>query len=180
MKKTCSQCHQEKPVSEYYRERKAKDGLRMDCKECSENRRRRRLGQLSRKEKARRTAERRAKHAEKERAYARARRQKYRANELIRLAKVRAQRKGLAFDLDRHEAEITARVEKNVCEMTGIALRRDIAKAWNVPSLDRIDPQKGYVYSNIRVVCYALNCAMGTWGEAPLMEILKALKTRLT
>lgn len=179
MEKTCTKCQKKKPITKYYKERKSKDGLRTDCKECSETRRRKRLNQMSRKEKAQRTAERRIKHAEAERAYSKKRRQKYRANELIRLARLRAKKKGLAFDLDQHEAELFGRVEKNVCEMTGIALQRDVPKAWNTPSLDRIDPAKGYVYSNVRVVCYALNCAMGTWGEGPLMEILQALKKRL-
>jgi hypothetical protein len=33
------------------------------------------------------------------------------------------------------------------------------------PSIDRIDPRQGYVDGNVRLVCAAVNYAMGPWGE---------------
>lgn len=176
--KICTKCLNAQPLTEFFREKKARDGLRSDCKICSANRRRKHLGQLSQAERVRRTAQRREKHAEAERQYSKHRRQKYRASELIRLARLRAKKKGLDFDLDDHIQQITERVERNVCEVTGITLQRTAPKAYNSPSLDRINPAAGYIYSNVRVVCYALNCALGTWGKEPLMEILRALEKR--
>lgn len=176
--KRCTKCLVDKPLTEFYKEGRSRDGLRTDCKICSNNRRRNRLGQLSREERVRRTAERRLKHAKEERAYSAQRRRDYRANELIRLARVRATKKGLPFDLDKHVQELTARVGKNCCEMTGVELQRAVPKAYNSPSLDRIVPEKGYVYSNVRVICYALNCALGTWGVDVLTTLVEELPKR--
>jgi len=178
MKKTCTKCRKTKPVAEYYKEKRARDGRRADCKECSEERRRKRLGQLTREERRSRLESRRIKHAQAERDYSRRRRERYRANELIRLAKIRAEKKGLSFDLDRHVQELTERVDKDICEMTGIPLQRVHPKRFNSPSLDRADPSKGYLYSNVRVVCYALNCALGTWGEDTLIAMVSELMKR--
>ena len=66
------------------------------------------------------------------------------------------------------------RVNQMVCEMTGVVLDVTATKGWNSPSLDRIIPERGYVYSNVRVVCYAMNCALGTWGEGVLWTMLEA------
>jgi hypothetical protein len=176
--KKCTKCHQTKQITEFYRERRSADCYRTDCKTCSEARRRARLGQLSRAEKKRRTKERREKHAQTERAYSKARRERYRANELIRLARVRAKKKNLPFNLDEYAAQLTERVNRNVCEMTGIALQRKLPKEFNTPSLDRVDPSRGYVYDNVRVICYALNCALGTWGEDRLLEMVATLNER--
>lgn len=45
----------------------------------------------------------------------------------------------------------------------------------NSPSIDRIDSSKGYVYSNIRIVCFALNAFYNTWGEEAVQPIIDAL-----
>lgn len=37
MKKVCSRCHQEKFLTEFYRDKNAKDGRRADCGECNKN-----------------------------------------------------------------------------------------------------------------------------------------------
>jgi hypothetical protein len=36
------------------------------------------------------------------------------------------------------------------------------------PSIDRITPEKGYVYTNVRVISRLMNCALGDWGEETL------------
>ena len=45
---------------------------------------------------------------------------------------------------------------------------------WNTVSLDRRDPTKGYTIQNVRVVCWAINAAMGTWGEEVLRSLMAA------
>ena len=50
--------------------------------------------------------------------------------------------------------------------------------SFDSPSLDGIVPELGYTYANVRVVCYAMNCALGTWGEAPLLLMLEAWKKK--
>ena len=38
MKKTCSKCHEEKPLSGFHKEKKGKLGVRAECKECTKKR----------------------------------------------------------------------------------------------------------------------------------------------
>lgn len=78
----------------------------------------------------------------------------------------RARDKGLPFDLDKHIEDINDRVLKGECELTGIHfdLKRNGEK-WRSPSIDRVEPDLGYVYSNIRIILWGLNSALGTWGE---------------
>jgi hypothetical protein len=97
---------------------------------------------------------------------------------MIRHAKKRAEKYKVPFDLDQHVEKIKTRLARMRCEMTGIPLQRGSEgvadRKFNSPSLDRIVPSKGYVYKNIRIVCWAMNCAMGTWGEGVLRTIVKA------
>lgn len=55
------------------------------------------------------------------------------------------------------------------CEVTGLPFswtryaKRTIRPM--APSVDRIDSSKGYTRDNVRLVIFAANCAMGSWGE---------------
>lgn len=94
---------------------------------------------------------------------------------LISAARSRARKKGVPFDLDNHKEQIIKRVNAAKCELTGMPLNPAGRKSFNSVSLDRIRPELGYIYSNVRVVAYSVNCALGTWGEAKLMEIARLL-----
>jgi hypothetical protein len=95
-------------------------------------------------------------------------------------ARKRAAKFGWEFDLDDHLDELKVRFAKMRCELTGLELAVGVGagspgkRYWNTPSLDRIDSTKGYTISNVRIVCWAMNCAMGTWGEAVLRQIATA------
>lgn len=95
-------------------------------------------------------------------------------------ARKRAARFGWAFDLDEHLPEFQARVALMTCEMTGLPLVSSAGvgspgqRRWNTPSLDRIDPTKGYTYANTRIVCWAMNAAMSTWGEQVTRSVMTA------
>ena len=41
-------------------------------------------------------------------------------------------------------------------------------------SIDRIDPNKGYVRKNIRLLCYAVNCGLNEYGEDVFKKIANA------
>lgn len=108
--------------------------------------------------------------AEKARSY-----QERRALHLCWEAKRRAKRKGIAFDLTADDImALQARINRRICEVTGLALDLSAGRKWNAPSLDRIDSSGGYTMSNVRVVCHALNAALGDWGEGPLAIIAAA------
>lgn len=108
---------------------------------------------------------------EKDSAYQRKYRKKHRARDLVRHARLRAQKKQLAFDLSDHLDEIQERISKGFCEVTGLPLNLDGGRTWDSPSLDRIVPSAGYVYRNIRIVCHAVNGAMGDWGEQKVIDM---------
>jgi hypothetical protein len=62
-------------------------------------------------------------------------------------AKKRAARQGLDFNLPLESVVIP-----QVCPVLGILLFKRVGRSLNSPSLDRIDPKKGYVVGNCRVV----------------------------
>ena len=43
------------------------------------------------------------------------------------------------------------------------------------PSIDRIDARRGYTTDNIRIICWAANLLLGTWGDGPALEIAKGI-----
>lgn len=115
---------------------------------------------------------------ERRRLYAAENRRKNRAYELVRHAKERAKKKNLPFDLDIYSDVIQQRIDRGVCEVTGLPLNLEGGRTWDSPSLDRIDPEKGYLYNNTRVVCHAINSAMGDWGEQKAVDLVLAILAR--
>ena len=98
------------------------------------------------------------------RAKAAKRRLEKRAESLVANCRTRARRRDLAFDLDGMVTEIQRRIDAGKCEVTGALFDLSPGRKWNSPSIDRIDAKRGYLPNNIRVVCQAMNLAMGDWG----------------
>ena len=117
-------------------------------------------------------------HPEKDREYGLTYRRKHAWKALIQHAKKRSAKFGWKFDLDQHVDELKARLAKMTCELTGVRLINGAGagsagkRYWNTASLDRIDRAKGYTYDNVRFVCWAMNCAMSTWGETVLRDVM--------
>lgn len=101
-----------------------------------------------------------------------------RAQCLIANARTRARNRGITFDLDGSEADFQRRIDAGHCELTGMAFDLSPGRRFNSPSLDRIIPAVGYVPSNIRIVCHAINAAMGTWGEEPIWRVFESWRSR--
>lgn len=86
---------------------------------------------------------------------------------LLSNSKQRSRRLGLEFDLTKDDIHIPAR-----CPFLGIELRcNDGQPKSDSPSLDRIDPTKGYVKGNVRVISHLANRAKTnlTAGQLELM-----------
>jgi hypothetical protein len=94
---------------------------------------------------------------------------------LINAARGRSRILNVPFDLDDYREELGVRVS-NGCEKTGIPFDLSFHKIaqWNSPSFDRIKPEEGYVYSNIRVICWGLNMAFSHWGEEQTAVLMQA------
>lgn len=89
--------------------------------------------------------------------------------QLTRNARASAKQRKIAFELTK--ADVLALLERADwrCALTGIAFSKDrhdgaTARAF-FPSIDRIDCAGHYTAANCRVVCIAMNVALGAWGE---------------
>jgi hypothetical protein len=99
-------------------------------------------------------------------------RRDHRARELVKTIKGRAKNRGVHFDLDAHILDIQDRIDEGVCELSGMPFVLQKGRSPYSPSIDRIIPELGYTYANIRVICVALNCAIGDWGLDVLRDIM--------
>jgi hypothetical protein len=98
----------------------------------------------------------------------------YRAKYLLSTAKYRCDNVTITLDW------IADRLEKGVCELTGLPL--DLSKQESFmrnpysPSLDRIDSKlHEYTPENTRVVIWAVNCAINEFGLDVMKPIFKKL-----
>ena len=168
--KACSKCGVEKLPEMFSLDSRPLDGRRYSCKACDRDR--------HLKYRAENPDRDRYRDAERGREYSQQYRARHRAKDLVRHAKRRAEAKGLPFDLDQHIPALQKRLDRAVCEVTGIPLSLTGGRLFNSPSLDRKVPARGYVIRNTRVVCLAINCAMGDWGEKTLRAILQQWLSR--
>lgn len=104
---------------------------------------------------------------------------RYVAIRLLVGARKRAEQRGLGFDASREFREdVVSRVLRGRCELTDLPFsKREGGRhqcAYS-PSLDRIDPAKGYVPGNVRVVLWAVNASIGSWGLDVALDIARAL-----
>lgn len=100
------------------------------------------------------------------------------AAHMVCVARHRAKRKKLAFDLTNER--VAKALEKGVCEVTGLpfVLQAKGRSPW-APSLDRTDPKKGYTLENVKVVVWAYNTAKGDWPAEDVVKLAKAILTPL-
>jgi hypothetical protein len=157
--KRCSCCEAHKPLADFVFDKKAKSKLSSQCRKC-------RLAV---------TKGWRARNKQYVRDKARERHLRKRAHVLISHARVRAVNAGIPCDLHLHIDDVQRRIDAGACELTGLPFSMSGERTWDTPSLDRIEPGLGYTYANLRVVCLAVNMAMGNWGLAVLHRIAVAL-----
>lgn len=80
----------------------------------------------------------------------------------------------MRFDLTR--AWVQERLDRGVCEATGIPFELDVVGQRNAhpfaPSIDRRDFSLGYTMDNCQVVVYIHNQAVGRWGTVALHKYI--------
>ena len=171
--KTCSKCKTSKPLSDFVKDSSRQNGVRCYCKACAAKRQR----EYNLRNRERVNGYRKRSYSRNKEHYSRLNKayaKKHRGLLMVRGAKIRAKAGKLPFDLDLYRDEIQQRVDAGFCELTGIPFNLNGGRAWDTPSLDRITPKGGYVYSNVRVVCRAINCMMGNWGEQTMVMVFGA------
>jgi hypothetical protein len=86
---------------------------------------------------------------------------------LLRAMRVRAHRKDLSCTLNEKALKDLLIDSRGRCAVTGLYFQFDDQTPGRrpfFPSVDRIDPKRGYEPDNVRVVCFAANVAMLHWG----------------
>ena len=95
-------------------------------------------------------------------------------------ARRRAKAKGVPFNLDVDFLLDLVERQEFRCALTGIEFFAQIDNAASIdpctPSIDRIEPQKGYLKSNVRVIIYAMNAMLLDWGEDVFIQIANSYR----
>ena len=181
--KICWHCKKEKPKNDFYRDRRKKDGLQAACKQCQQiNGRDYREAKGDELREKKRRAYHQKYYSENKARYQRYR-EDYRARRkaalqtvrgrlmsLRDMARDRAARYGLEFSIDIDWLLEQWQRQEGRCALTGLEMTLEIGDGsrryipFN-PSLDRIDPKKGYTKENTRLVCTIVNIALNQFGE---------------
>ena len=107
-----------------------------------------------------------AKHRERNKASPR-----YALTSILALARKRAE---VSID-QTHLLELYDQQE-GLCALSGVRMTWATGSASPTSiSVDRIDPTKGYVEGNVRLVCMAVNAFRSTMDDAGLLKFAKAL-----
>ena len=88
--------------------------------------------------------------------------------------KSHCKRENIAYDLD----VLWAAQQQPICAVTGVQLTLTPGPLF--PNIDRIDPTKGYVKSNVRVVAHWFNQAKRDWSDAQIQDLIVAAGKHLT
>jgi hypothetical protein len=104
----------------------------------------------------------------------------YPARRFLASIKQSAKQRGLSFDMT--EAWFKERLERGVCEISGLPIKIKLYKKKDVgqrnfysPSVDRIDNNLGYIPSNCRMVCWGYNIGKYSYTDRDLMALSVAL-----
>lgn len=175
--KKCSACKIEKPFSEFHKHAARKDGHANECKQCNKAYiiAWRQRPEVKEKERARGRSAARIEYRRKNEETPRGR-----ALVMVQHAKANCSSHGRSLEFDLDISDVQPQLELGVCAKTGLPFdltMGDGRKAYG-PSIDRIDPTKGYIKGNIQVVIWAYNSARGFWGDEVLWKLAAALVAR--
>lgn len=144
--KICSKCKKKKEIKFFCASSKMKTGLSSSCKECD----------LKRYKNKRITNP-----------------YRFKAGSMLHNTKAKCKKDKILYDLDLDFVEERL---KQGCPMTGLPF--DINNRFVLPfspSIDRIDPNKGYLKSNCRVILMGVNALKGGGTDDDVYEIAENL-----
>jgi hypothetical protein len=145
--KQCNTCRQYLPFNEFSKNSALKDKLSLYCRKCDKEKQ---------EAKRRKTPEKQLAYARK---YQAKRREsfEYRLQMLINASKQRAALKHIKHTLTLDELKSIYPTD-NKCPVFGVELKfGDAGFRDNSPSIDKIDPSKGYTLDNVQVISWRAN-----------------------
>jgi hypothetical protein len=164
--KVCTNCKEHKPATEFWKQKSTPDGLQAWCKGCSKswatkNRDKRQLYEKRWREKY---PERYRDSYRKSNAKSRL---EHPERDMVVHARHRAKKKGIAFSLSPEDIVIPKH-----CPIFGVELELGKGRVGrNSPSLDRIDPNRGYTPDNVWVISYRANVIKNDAAPEELIHI---------
>lgn len=91
-----------------------------------------------------------------------------------------AKRKKIPYNLDYKYLLELWNKQNGICYYTGLpmcnTMKQKDFQAWDCPSVDKLDPQKGYTKGNVVWCINAVNSFKQTLNESQFIEILKKIK----
>lgn len=96
-----------------------------------------------------------------------------RAAKMVGEIKRRCKENGMPFSIT--SKDLLPALERGKCEATGMDLDFKGVAAPFMPSVDRIDPQKGYEPGNVRIVVLMFNLAKRNWTDGDVRKMALAL-----
>ncbi len=91
-------------------------------------------------------------------------------------ARKRAVQFGREYSLPRDWAKDTFDAQDGKCAVSGLAFKKDRPRrAPFAPSIDRIDPKKGYTPENCQLVAYIVNCAKNQFTVDEFVTMCRAV-----
>lgn len=145
--KRCSTCKQVLSVEQFYKHASKRDGLHNQCKQCHNQ-------------------------------YAIENPVVRQTGAMVRSARSRAKQKNLPFDIDH---DYIRSIVPSHCPIFGIPLEWSLGRGdknmhlSNSPSLDRIDPSKGYVKGNVWIISYRANQIKSDASHDELKRVTEAV-----
>ena len=192
LKRKCWICKEEKELTiEYFSKDSSNSlGFQKSCKECQRKKsaeyRNKNKEYFKQKNKDNYKKENNKKRYEKYKAVFLKRKAEYDTSlrgkmyNLLEAARSRAKRKNIDLDIDLEFLLDLYEKQNGKCALTNIqfTFERNPEGIKNFlpynPSIDRINPQKGYTRDNVRLLLVIMNLSLNNFGEECLYEVCKA------
>jgi hypothetical protein len=181
MEKQCSKCKQVLSVENFSKHAQCKDGLRSYCKKCaakSDKQWRQNAGNAKRKQWLDNGGR------EWMREYRASNSVRFKTADMLKDARMRARHKSVPFDIDidylrsmvGENAELASRCPVFHVLLDWSCYRGDGNNSVpNSPSLDRIDPERGYVKGNVWIISHKANRIKSDATHEELKLVTKAV-----
>ena len=102
---------------------------------------------------------------------------------MLSRCKANSRRRQLECSITVADLRALAERAKGLCQVSGIPFNDRNEGQWQmrpwIASVDRIENSKGYTVGNCRLVCNAVNNALGQWGDDVFMRIVAAMSIEI-